>query len=324
MKNSRRAYILIETALAFMLILVAAAMLRERGGREPDRIAVILRDPDAGRWAAFKYGLRAAAEDAGVEVLIVSAEGQFSAAEEGNMLEREIVNGADAAILQPVPGGGTEELLEIIGEKVPAMLVGCPSFGEGGMSSVPAAGPDNYAMGAALAEELLADFGESPEEMTIGILAEMAGSQELQDRENGFRETLQGKGGTVVWSVKGSEQENGEELLDAQTAVDLVVCLDDSSLVTAGKRAATGDLHGALVYGIGHSTEAVYYLDMGNVECLVVPDEFNVGYQSLTEVARRLDNRFYKMKNAVISHTVLYRETLFSEENQELLFTMSQ
>lgn len=30
------------------------------------------------------------------------------------------------------------------------------------------------------------------------------------------------------------------------------------------------------------------------------------------------------MKNAVISYTVLYRETLFSGENQELLYTMSQ
>lgn len=319
MKNSRRVFVLIETILAFMLVFVAAAMLFGQGGREPDRIAVILRDPDAGRWAAFKYGLRAAAEDAGVEVQIVSAREQFSAAGEGDLLEREVVNGADAVILRPALGS-TGELPGIIGEKVPVMLVGCPSFGEDG--TVSSTGPDNYAMGAALAEELLSDFEESLAEKTIGIISEAAGAQELQERENGFRETLQE--GTVIWSVNGSEQENGEGLLDAQAPVDMVVCLDDSSLVAAGKRAAEGDLCGALVYGIGHSTEAVYYLDMGNVECLVVPDEFNVGYQSLTEVAQRLNNRFYKMKNAAVSYTVLYRETLFSRENQELLFTMSQ
>ncbi len=34
MKNSRKMFILIESVLAFMLILVAAAMLRERGGRQ--------------------------------------------------------------------------------------------------------------------------------------------------------------------------------------------------------------------------------------------------------------------------------------------------
>ncbi|MFR2836002.1 MAG: hypothetical protein ACLTCI_04085 [[Clostridium] nexile] len=36
---------------------------------------------------------------------------------------------------------------------------------------------------------------------------------------------------------------------------------------------------GELLYGIGQSTEAIYYLDKGIAECVVVPDEFNVGYQ---------------------------------------------
>ncbi len=321
MKNSRKMFILIEAILAFMLILVTAAMLRARNGKEPDRIAVILREPDTSQWAAFKYGLRAAAEDAGVEVQIVSAEGQLSAEEEGSMLDREIVDGADAIILQPVPGGGTGELLEMIGSRVPAILVGCPSFGEG---QVPAVGPDNGAMGAALAGELQKDCGESFPEKTIGILSETADTKEGQDRENGFVEALRETGKMIAWSVSASGQDEWKELLAAQPAVDIMICLDDSSLVAAGKEAAAGNLHGARVYGIGHSTEAVYYLDMGNVERLVVPDEFNVGYQSLTEVAHRLKNRFYKMKSADISYTVLYRETLFSRENQDLLFTMSQ
>ena len=115
-----------------------------------------------------------------------------------------------------------------------------------------------------------------------------------------------------------------KDILAEQTAVDFVICLDDSSLVAAGKEAAAGNLHGARVYGIGHSTEAVYYLDMGNVERLVVPDEFNVGYQSLTEVARRLDNRFYRMKKCGhFLHGALPGNAVF-RENQELLYTMSQ
>ena len=56
----------------------------------------------------------------------------------------------------------------------------------------------------------------------------------------------------------------------------------------------------------------------------MVPDEFNVGYQSLTEMAGRLEEIFYETEEKTVSHTVLRRNTLFSEENQELLFTMSQ
>ena len=78
------------------------------------------------------------------------------------------------------------------------------------------------------------------------------------------------------------------------------------------------------MYGIGNSTEAVYYMDTGFAECLVVPDEFNVGYQSLTEAAESLKHSFPKMQDRTVSYTVIRRDTLFSKENQEVLFTMSQ
>lgn len=322
MKNSRRMFILIEAALAVMLILVAVTMVRERNGKELDRIAVILQDSDASQWSAFKYGLRAAAEDQKTEVFIVSTEGRLSVEEERILLEREIENGADAVIVQPVPGDGTEEMLEKMEKKVPVMLVGCAASENGAASLLPVTAPDNYNMGAVLAEELLEDYGGNMDEKTIGFVSEMADSEAVQSREKGFRDTMQGKGCVIVWSVSGSGE--SEVSPGEQAAVDFVVALDDSSLVEAGKEAASNDLHGALVYGIGNSTEAVYYLDLGDVRCLVVPDEFNIGYQSLTEVAKSLDRSFYRMESKLISHTVLRREQLFLKENQELLFTMNQ
>lgn len=62
----------------------------------------------------------------------------------------------------------------------------------------------------------------------------------------------------------------------------------------------------------------------GIAGCLVVPDEFNVGYQSLTEAAEILTHYFHKMHDRTVSYTVLRRDTLFSKENQEIIFTMSQ
>ena len=84
------------------------------------------------------------------------------------------------------------------------------------------------------------------------------------------------------------------------------------------------NLHGALVYGIGNSAEAIYYVDFGSAECMVVPDEFNMGYQSLSEVAGSLAMFSGGMESRTVSHTVIRRENLFTEENQEILFTMSQ
>ena len=79
-----------------------------------------------------------------------------------------------------------------------------------------------------------------------------------------------------------------------------------------------------MVYGVGNSTEAVYYLDTDRVQCLIVPDGFHMGYQSLTELAENLGRYFHQIQSQEVSYTVLRREDLFTEKNQELLFTMSQ
>ena len=158
---------------------------------------------------------------------------------------------------------------------------------------------------------------------TIGILSETKETEAAENREQGFREKLEDSGAEISWSVSGSFGQDGDQSLSAMPKVDVIAALDDNSLTEAGKNGAANDLHGALVYGIGHSTEAFYYLDVTAVECLVVPDEFNMGYQSLTQIAERLRNRFYRPEDQTISYTVIRKETMFTKENQEILFTMS-
>lgn len=57
---------------------------------------------------------------------------------------------------------------------------------------------------------------------------------------------------------------------------------------------------------------------------MLVPDEFNVGYESLAELSHALKKMTYCVHGKVLSYTVLRKENLFSEKNQELLFKMSQ
>lgn len=324
MKNSKRLFILIEAVLAVMVVILAAVMLREKNGKALDKVSVIIQDSDDNQWSAFRYGLRMAAEDQKIEMFVVSTGGGLTAEEAKSMIEREIENGADAVIVQPVPGADTEKMLRNMEKKIPVMLVGCAASKEKGDSVLPTTEPDNYAMGTALAEELLKDYNGNINGKTLGILSEAADSEAAVNREKGFRDVLRDTGAVVSWSVYDSFEETEENLLVAHPRVDLVVALDDNSLTTAGKMAAAKNLHGALVYGIGNSTEAIYYLDTGFAECLVVPDEFNVGYQSLTEAAESLKHSFHKMQDRTVSYTVIRRDTLFSKENQEVLFTMSQ
>ncbi len=321
MKNSKRFFVFIEAALAVMILIVVFIMLREKNSGEQQSVSVIVRDSDDNQWSAFRYGLKMAAEDLGINLCVVSTEERFTVEEEKRLIERELENGADALIVQPAPSEDTKEMLEKAGKKIPIMLVGSKPFSEGRSTVLPVTEANHYEMGTALAKELLEDYSGSISGKTLGILSAYEEVGSVRDREKGFLDAVREKGGTVSWTISsGAEMEKMEEF----PAVDFVIAMDDTSLVKAGELAALGELHGALVYGIGNSTEAVYYLDSGHVRALIVPDEFLVGYQSLSEVARRLKRFAGEMEDQIVSYTIFRRENMFRKENQEILYTMSQ
>ena len=66
-------------------------------------------------------------------------------------------------------------------------------------------------------------------------------------------------------------------------------------------------------------------LDTGEIcRLMAVPDEFNRGYQSVAELSDSLRRFMKKPERNTVSYSTVRRETLFSKENQEVLFTMSQ
>ena len=136
---------------------------------------------------------------------------------------------------------------------------------------------------------------------------------------------MEEKQADILWQISDSFAEDKEKnSMEQSEKVDFIMTLDNISLVAAGECSSTNNLHGAVLYGIGHSMEAFYYLDTGEIQCLVVPDEFNRGYQSVAELSDSLRRFMKKPERNTVSYSTVRRETLFSKENQEVLFTMSQ
>lgn len=313
MKKDKKMFIFIEAVLGTMVLFLAFLMLREKNVDKSYQISVIVENADDTQWSAFKYGLKMAAEDKGAEMVMVSTGASLSQEEEKKLIEEEIKNGADGVIVQPVSGEDTQQMLKEVGNKAEIMLVDDILSG---IEKFPVIQPDAYAIGKTLVEELLKDYGGNLEGKTLGILNGKEGLKSSAEKEKGFIEALQGTGAEIVWS--------DTQITENMPDVDFVIALDDNSLRAAGEMAAANNLHGAIVYGIGNSTQSVYYLDMGIAECLVIPDTFNVGYQSLTELVNKLEKAFYEYENQEIPYTIMRKENMFSKENQEVIFTMSQ
>lgn len=322
--RSSKYFIIMETALGILVLILAAFMLGERYGGAMGRVSVIVRDSDSSAWAAFKYGLRMAAQERGIEVVIVATESLLTLEEEESLIMEEIENGADAVIVQPVPGEGTAEMLKRVERRVPVILVENLMSSDGEELSLPFVGADDYTLGRTLAEEILEDYGGNMAGKTIGILSQTMDSETTSRRAEGLCDALKGTGVRFGWSVAGNFEDSGPDYLEYQAKVDCVASLDDRSLTMAGECSAAQKLQGARVYGVGHSTKAAYYLDIGAVECLVVPDGFGAGYQSMSELADCLEHFAHRAESRLVSHTVIRRDELFLKENQEILFTMSR
>ena len=309
MKNGKKIFILVETFLGLMVFVLVMFMFLEKNEKKQEKISVIIQNSDDSQWAAFKYGAKMAAADKKTEVFVVSTAGSLSVQEEENLIEREIANGASGIIVEPANGEKTEKMLKEVEKKVPVVLVESLASSDGTETKMPVTGADNYAMGKALAEELLKDCGGNIKGKKIGLVSGEENAEAISERAEGVRAVLEDK--------EKNSMEQSEK-------VDFIMTLDNISLVAAGECSSTNNLHGAVLYGIGHSMEAFYYLDTGEIQCLVVPDEFNRGYQSVAELSDSLRRFMKKPERNTVSYSTVRRETLFSKENQEVLFTMSQ
>ena len=168
MRDNKKIFILVESILAVMLILLVVRMFLEKGGESRYQIAVVIQNSDSSQWASFKYGLKMAAEDRNMELSIVSTGGTLTTEEEQE---------------QPVPGQETGEMLRKMEKKIPIMLVVCPASEAEEDAALPVTGPDNYLAGKTLAEELWKDYGKNLEGKAFGILSEDGSSQSVVSLE---------------------------------------------------------------------------------------------------------------------------------------------
>lgn len=102
------------------------------------------------------------------------------------------------------------------------------------------------------------------------------------------------------------------------------MALDTYSLEVAGANAVQQEGSPALIYGIASSDKAYYYLDRNIVKALIVPDEWEEGYQAMSRTVQLLHHTSASLSDATAGYTVVRRDNLFSEENQDRLFTGSK
>ncbi len=320
MKKNRLYFGVLSLILLLIIAWASYSMLHVAKEEETHIVSVIVNDSNNDRWIALREGLEQAAGDYNIDLNFVSTGKFASVDEELALINRELENGAEGIIVQMM--GETEELEEI-SSRAAVMLLETDVSPEGVYAF---AGPDNNAIGNALADAIKEDFGAELSGKTVGILSGNEEKLSTQQRLSGLQEGLNGTGAEILWKIGcANEQSRNTDALQGAAPVDIVIALEnDETERMVDYLQAENTRMQSFLYGVGCSEKAVYYLDKGVICTLVVPNEFNMGYQSMEAVANQLNYRLTKAADCQVDYLVVDRTSLYDEDNQKVLFPIVQ
>ena len=323
MKN-KRLFPALVLILVAMIMAVTGFMLWESGNTANLRqIHVIIENSNDNRWVQFIEGMKQAAEDQEVILTIVPTGHMETLSEEEAIIERAIANGSDGVIIQLCSSIGAASMLEKLNSRTNIELVDENAY-EVMSNVVGVISPDHRAIGEAIAGETAVYAPKPLEKCTIGVIRGSSALSSMEQRMDGFTETLERLGGKTTWVLEymGDAKAIRDKLAEAETP-DILVALDNAGLEAAGEYASSQEKDMTLI-GTGTSTKSIYYLDCGIAQSLVVPEDYMMGYQSVSDLADYIHrNRFLPLVRT-IAHRTIHKDTLFAEENQEILFPVQR
>ena len=323
MKRRNNLFAALVLSLVIMIAIVTIFMIRESGSTDsPRQIHVIIDNSSDNRWVQFIAGMHKAAEDEGVNLTIMPTGKLSGLQEQESLIARAVSGGTDGVIIQLMDGSDAASTLETF-SSTNIEIVDVDDY-EVMSNVVGIVSPDHTAIGEALAREAMEFAGRPIGECYIGVIKGSDAMSSAQERLTGFEETLESAGGKIAWILyQNDDSVNIKDLLVNYPVPDILVALDNAGMEAAGEYAAELQKD-IIVIGTGTSMKALYYLDSGIAQSLVVPEDYMMGYQSVTDLAEYIHrNRFLPLARTVL-HRVIHRDTLFAEENQEILFPVQR
>ena len=117
-----------------------------------------------------------------------------------------------------------------------------------------------------------------------------------------------------------SEREISSRKRGELEPVDVLITLENSETERAVDFLLETTENTFRLYGEGRSEKAVYYLDKGIIEALIVPNEFYMGYQSVMILAQKLKFFTSGAENETVDFLTVTDENLYDRDVEKILF----
>lgn len=311
MKKNRISMFLFSAVIFAVIVYSAYGMVNQGKEESYETVSVIVNDSSNERWDAFREGLEQGAEDNHMHLNFVYT-GRFqNAQEQYTIIKKELDAKTDGVIVAPY-SSEEDGMLPVL-TSVPTVLVETGIETDKLFTTVMT---DHVKLGKSLANAVIEDQVRS-----VGIFSGNQSQQGMRKRLKTLKEELEAAGIVIEWVISDKEltQKLRNDTMDP-TSVEAILSLENDATEKAVDMLVENESLSYQIYGEGRSEKLMYYLDKGIIEELFVPNEYYMGYQSVSILAQDIQYHTNKTEQTEVDFFRVTKDNLYKEEMSRILF----
>ncbi len=306
--------ILLICGVALLIVYGANARSQQENSIE---ISVITRETDDQKLLNLKLGIEQAASDFNANVSMIYLNASNDAKEQKTLLKREAESGADAIVLMAADSQDLAESVADVSAKVPVIAMESP-VDDMALQDMVLGSNEDMARDLSLMISQTDISGKK-----IAILLSSANCSNIYKRAKTVKNEFNGRcKEVVIYHVPENVNEVAgfvRSLKNAKKA-DIFVALESQVLNQTAETFAGDEVHVPL-YGIGATSQSIYYLENQAVDGIMVENDYNMGYIAMAKAAERAGNGSGNQYSTYhIDYSWINSSNIYSENNQTLLF----
>lgn len=319
MKKNKIVLIIVEIIM-FILVIFLIHKIFDQSIQE-EKVAVIIPNSGNAKWDSLISGMKDAADANGLHIIICNTDEINNADTEAELIKEQQFNEIDAYIIWPVYGRDTKKMLIEECKNTPFVLIAEDIYQaeQGSISGFPVIKSDNKEMGELLAKKMIENDSNGLNDKKIGFISENVDTEQSINFKRGFISATKNTSSKIAWNYRYKNTDDLAEVIKEKEAVDYIVVLDSDILDELGEK--SDDFYDDVkIYGIGSSMKSISLLDYKKVDCLIIPDNYAIGYESVNELSNKLKNSLYKLQSKNLKASVISSEELLSENIERQLY----
>lgn len=308
--------------LVLLFLLSSTDVIIKEEEKKVYSISVIVSDTNDEYFTNFRKGMESAAEKMQADVSFITLYHGKSVYEQMDMIKREIKDGADAIILEPVNENMILKQLEELPVSCPVIWLGEK---DGSNAITVSMHGNRFEEGSELAKravESLKNVEELEEQLCIiteGL--DFSGNRHIYE---GVTSVLEEQGISYQLFESRTAESIRQKLERSGETGEMVriLALDTASLDTAARIAEENPEYEASlsgIYGIGCTMASLRQMERGRIDGVVVRNQYDEGYRSVYYAVTAAEKR-QKRENIEMESYYIERKDLRDTQYEKLLY----